>query len=190
MLTIPSPRDWDVLPLGDKHAARHIFRLYNSWREATFRRAPPVRGDIARQKWFPKFLAGVKALRERGIPPGTWIAWVHANIWKPKKPSAPPVHLVFSEKLITERAAWFWATQDSLGLSGQTWVAPASRELSERWKRHNIQCRLWRASGKVSRPANLLSRADYDSLLRQAQAELESKRIEIHEMLGAAEWLW
>lgn len=190
LLALPGPRRWEDLPLGDKQAARHIFRLYNSYRQIKYKRPLFVRGDIARQKWWPALLAAVKELRARDIPPGVWIAWFDANLWKPAKPVAPPITALFSVKAIEAREAWFWGTQDTLGLNGRHWAAPASRELSERWRQHELQRRLFESSGKVPKPANLLSEDAYAELTALAEAQLESKRIETHDAMGAAEWLW
>ena len=174
----PRPLGWDRLPLTDKHAAKHIVRLYSNYRRVMFGKPIWWRGSIENQKWWPKVLEAVAKMRELDVRPAAWIAWVGGALWN--KDTPVPISIVFSASTIEKHHAWFDATSDEYLQPACSHTPPSFAEL---W-------RLWKLSQKTGAPPNTLTQPEYDRLLAAAEEEVVEIQEQLQaEVLGGA-WVW
>ena len=177
--TPPEPRGWDKISTVDRIAAEYLVRMYTEYRDTRYNKRWWLRGKPHTQPWWPSALKTVAALREAGIPPVAWIAWVDGALWQGKGP--PPPQMVFSAKLLAEarNVSWCQGTwQDYLPRHVQ--VPPSMKLVWAAWKKAD-------SNGTLTDPT---VGEHLRQLLQRAELEADDMQEHLHTQAHEGRWVW
>lgn len=175
--TVPLPTDWDRLSTVDALAAAYLVRLYTAYREAKGAGRWWFKGKAQAQPWWKRAQETAHALREAGISPGAWVAWVDGALWPSKGPA--PHSMVLSPTLVTKHQAWCRSTFEDY-LFRPTQVPPSMRELWQEWKK----------AQKEHTANNPVVIARFRRLQEQAEVEAVAMQEGLRAQVREGRWVW